>query len=109
MKNPGYVCKIVRARAVLHNLVQLKNIALAPDAVGCSGPDLHPQALESNAAAAHQPQPHQSPCNMFKHNLIANALGLLTFQMSTYKLHIWVIHRFSNIRVHLHLRHHHNV
>ena len=52
---PEKVCTIVRACAVLHNVAQLKDVALPPDADRL-GPNLdpYPQAFEPNTAAVHQ-------------------------------------------------------
>lgn len=56
MYTPEKVCQIVLACAVLHNVAQLKNVPLPPDADCCVGPDPdpHPQTFEPNAAAVRQ-------------------------------------------------------
>lgn len=47
---------MVKACAVLHNVVQLMNVALPFDAVGCFGPDPDPDphTFEPNATATGQ-------------------------------------------------------
>ena len=42
---PQMVCDVVRACAVLHNVEQLRNVALPPDTVGCVGPNPYPRIL----------------------------------------------------------------
>ncbi|XP_061074477.1 putative nuclease HARBI1 isoform X2 [Conger conger] len=53
---PEKVCHIVMACAVLHNVAQLRNVAIAPDADGHADPEPnpYPQAFEPIAAAVRQ-------------------------------------------------------